>query len=897
MRTSLYNRRGASNSTTTDHTNNEKQVNVTPIQTARKGHSKDTSLMEDDEDVPLSAGSGSRKTLIERMSFRASKHTSKHKSGGNDAATAATQSSPMLDSTNPLFAKAIALGLDLGMTDGTFKGMDFHVDPRLSIDITELVTSTPRTNEDEEEEEFMDDGDGGMVKRPKSVRRPTTFAAYLQNQKALQADQAELAAFDDEEENTRATPPTAATITTTANATINGDVATSPSAATPRNKTTHSSHSPWVGILLSHLKSLVVDDNVTVDQLATSLFAKNDQYATYAEKLLANPETRSLVKIPSADVAIFYPRDCLWSDLMDSLIIDDTLANAHDRYIWMDIFTHPQEPRNSDNNNTTTVPRPPRLASTSTAEMRSFANSAKLFAACELVLTPFWIPQLTTTDGNTKRKQHNIDGVVVVVVEENDEVEELILPSNVPPPPIEETASIPLSINRSWIHFQVFVTLKEKIPLILRASPRHIEQFLVAASNGIGRSYYMRLFRSAELKRSRSWYETDKTAVMGLLREGHAVGVELSNTVKRWLFQILDKAMDEKKNTKESAFLLNSRAHVCYANGDIDSAFQCYSKSADLIREYIGPSCQALGVVLSQQAEVLREKRRFQEALALYEEVLRISTAVHGAEHSECAIDLCNIAVVLQDLQRWQESKNHLDQALKIRKRVLGKHPLTADTLQAIGNLLHARGRSQKAIVYFNEAINIEREVLGPDSLRVGDSLHALGQILMAQRSWEDAMAKFKEAHGIRKEQLGEDDPETLNTYGLMGLIYLSCADFVNAKTILHFVLEKRKRVLGVDHVDVASSMSNFALLLHKTGDLDGARRTYEVSLSIKRKIFGNEHKEVAKTMSNLGFVLLEKGREEEAKQLGREALAIMEKTLGRDDPNTVMMMNWWSGD
>jgi tetratricopeptide (TPR) repeat protein len=76
---------------------------------------------------------------------------------------------------------------------------------------------------------------------------------------------------------------------------------------------------------------------------------------------------------------------------------------------------------------------------------------------------------------------------------------------------------------------------------------------------------------------------------------------------------------------------------------------------------------------------------RYQEAVKLDEETLRIREQVLGPEHPDTLNSRQNLAVCYQQLRQYQEAVELFEEILRIRERVLGpEHP---DTLQIRNNL------------------------------------------------------------------------------------------------------------------------------------------------------------------------------------------------------------------
>ena len=101
-------------------------------------------------------------------------------------------------------------------------------------------------------------------------------------------------------------------------------------------------------------------------------------------------------------------------------------------------------------------------------------------------------------------------------------------------------------------------------------------------------------------------------------------------------------------------------------------------------------------------------------AFPLLKDILEKVGAESGKEVLEYATALNNLAMIYENTGRYDEAEPLFDQALSIRRRVLGAdHPDTAISLNNFAALYRAQGRYSEAAQLFNEAVEIMERVLG----------------------------------------------------------------------------------------------------------------------------------------------------------------------------------------
>jgi tetratricopeptide (TPR) repeat protein len=87
---------------------------------------------------------------------------------------------------------------------------------------------------------------------------------------------------------------------------------------------------------------------------------------------------------------------------------------------------------------------------------------------------------------------------------------------------------------------------------------------------------------------------------------------------------------------------------------------------------------------MNNLAILLKQKGRFDDALALYEEALRIKRSKLGAHHTSTLTSMSNLAGLLTALGKHQEARVLYEESLQGHKSALGsQHP---DTLTDMWN-------------------------------------------------------------------------------------------------------------------------------------------------------------------------------------------------------------------
>lgn len=153
------------------------------------------------------------------------------------------------------------------------------------------------------------------------------------------------------------------------------------------------------------------------------------------------------------------------------------------------------------------------------------------------------------------------------------------------------------------------------------------------------------------------------------------------------------------------------------------------------------------------------EQTRHQEALRWVRFAEASLTRMGDDPLRRAALDH-NRAGVLYRLERYDEALASYQRAYGVQRAQLGEqHPIVAQTVNHIGNVLIMQERYDEARRKCEQALEIRRETLGADHPRVAAPLNNLSEILQRQEDHVQALAYAQEALAITR---GSGRPEEL---------------------------------------------------------------------------------------------------------------------------------------
>ena len=237
-------------------------------------------------------------------------------------------------------------------------------------------------------------------------------------------------------------------------------------------------------------------------------------------------------------------------------------------------------------------------------------------------------------------------------------------------------------------------------------------------------------------------------------------------------------------------------------------------------------------------------------------------------------------------LGEFAKAKDYFERALEIRKEQLGpNHVDVAASYNNLGMVYDDTGEFAKAKDYYERALEIRKKQLGPNHVDVAASYNNLGMVYRNTGEFAKAKDYHERALEIRKEQLGPNHVDVAASYNNLGTVYDDTGEFAKAKDYYERALEIRKEQLGPNHVDVAASYNNLGTVYDDTGEFAKAKDYHERALEIQKEQLGPNHVDVATSYNNLGIVYRNTGEFAKAKDYHERALEIGKEQLG---PNHV---------
>jgi eukaryotic-like serine/threonine-protein kinase len=213
----------------------------------------------------------------------------------------------------------------------------------------------------------------------------------------------------------------------------------------------------------------------------------------------------------------------------------------------------------------------------------------------------------------------------------------------------------------------------------------------------------------------------------------------------------------------------------------------------------------------------------------------------------------------------------------------------------SLAEAYHGLGDEETSLRHRRRAVELRREVLGPEHPETLDETVELGLTLLSAQQLDEAGELLDRGLPVARRVLGADGRTTLRFLTLSGRIAQARGDLRSAARIFSDVLSKVRRVAPGDDLLLGEATNDLAVVQHRLGDPESVTRMREVYEAFRRH-FGDDHDQTAKALFNLAMTMASFGQLEASEPYFRAVLDRQRRIFGADSVQTVETATALSG-
>ncbi len=204
-------------------------------------------------------------------------------------------------------------------------------------------------------------------------------------------------------------------------------------------------------------------------------------------------------------------------------------------------------------------------------------------------------------------------------------------------------------------------------------------------------------------------------------------------------------------------------AAVQLNQGQAEEALELLELALEFHKARLGAFDVSALTTQSNMALALRRLRRFEEARAVYLELIpQLERALGSGSRSYMGARE-NLSLTLLDLGRYEEAEKELRQVVALRRRVLGKdHPDVVAGLINLGVVLRKLNRREEGLAIHEEAFGVAQEALERGHPTAISAAHSLGRALIEADRLQEAEEALALVYATQRDVRGPYSERTL---------------------------------------------------------------------------------------------------------------------------------------
>lgn len=387
-----------------------------------------------------------------------------------------------------------------------------------------------------------------------------------------------------------------------------------------------------------------------------------------------------------------------------------------------------------------------------------------------------------------------------------------------------------------------------------------------------------------------SFLNNDVLAAVAPSAQGHTVTVleALDEAAEK-----LDERFAGEPATK--AAISNNIGNVYLVLGEFAKAEPLITEAAALFQEALGPTHDLTLWAQRDQAMLLKDTARFEEAMAILEP-LQQSVILAQGPTSELALNtVLTSAEVKAGMGDFESCRELLDLYEERRQGVLGDDDASVlYALMCSAQLDLELGRPAQAEKTYRKIYEIRLETDGPENQGTLIAEHNVATSLEGLGRYEEALPHYQHVYEVSRRTAGPDNPDILVTAHNLAFLYQSMGRFDEAEPLIRDTLERCHKVFGPVHPGTLTCTSTMASLLRETDRVEEAADLLADTYETARVELDAGSPALIELESNYAIILTDLDRYEDAEQLLVRCVPVMQEMYQGPHPKLASSLRAW---
>lgn len=288
-------------------------------------------------------------------------------------------------------------------------------------------------------------------------------------------------------------------------------------------------------------------------------------------------------------------------------------------------------------------------------------------------------------------------------------------------------------------------------------------------------------------------------------------------------------------------------------------------------------------------AKVLAEIGQFDRAEELLHSVLAGRQSQLESMQGSIVESQANLSDVKVALGKYDEALILRKECLRLTENFYGSNDSrTLISLNALAMLQHNLGLREESLATYRRVI-LERElILGDQHPSVWDSKQNLAVLLTELDQFDEAALLLEEAMNHSLQIRGDNDPITIAIMNNLAVLAIAAGDYPRSTSLLVSVARWQQKHRSSSHIDALLTKNNLARSLEGEGKLSDAEAIYRQVVKEIMAEYGTSHPKTPDIVINLAGLLDDLHHCDEAIYYYRLAIDSYSKNFGLYDYRTL---------
>ncbi|VAW45172.1 hypothetical protein MNBD_GAMMA02-1641, partial [hydrothermal vent metagenome] len=333
-----------------------------------------------------------------------------------------------------------------------------------------------------------------------------------------------------------------------------------------------------------------------------------------------------------------------------------------------------------------------------------------------------------------------------------------------------------------------------------------------------------------------------------------------------------------------------SKGQLLYQLGYLDKANQLLTAASDTLLDQEAENNQFKGEQLKADinqllGNVLWKQGRLDQVGDYYQRSYQSNVLRLGQDHHLALKSLSALGVLAYSQGNYEVALSRFEQVVNSRSEKLGPaHFLTADAHNRLGATHYELGDLVAAESHYNQALS-GFDISGlRASIKYTRVLNNLGLIKRQQKQYQSAQELFEQALQIQTELLGPQHPDLAAMLNNLGLAAYDQSKFLQAEEWFTQAYQVQFAANGLNNVKIAFSMTNIGRMQMHLNQPEKAIDWIERALKLRAQHLGTDDLLYAATlMAHAEWAFVTKSHEKGVKS-AEYAVKIRESQLSAND-------------